>query len=59
MKRNIYLYLFVFSALIAIFIYFNFKAVVDQQKSQIEQLQNKVERLQDENRNLLKEIEEI
>lgn len=56
MKRNIYLYLFVFSALIALFIYFNFSSIVKQQQQEIEQLNSKVERLQDENRSLLKKI---
>ncbi len=56
MKRNIYLYLFVFSALIALFIYFNFNSIAQQQAQKINELEAKVERLENENRDLLKRL---
>jgi cell division protein FtsL len=56
MKRNIYLYLFVFSALIALFIYFNFNSIAQQQSQKINELEAKVERLENENRDLLKRL---
>ncbi len=47
MKRNIFLYLFVFAALILIFQYMNSKKVFEANTAQIEKLENKVSVLND------------
>ena len=46
MAKNIYLYLFVISALIAIFLYVNSKRIIDDQESTINELQTKIEELE-------------
>lgn len=60
MKKNIYLYLFVFSALLAIFMYVNSKNIVDKYETDITALKEKEEEnkkkimdLEDENLDLL------
>lgn len=45
MAKNIYLYLFVISALIAIFLYINSKRIIDEQEQTINELQTKIEEL--------------
>jgi uncharacterized membrane protein (DUF106 family) len=45
MAKNIYLYLFVISALIAIFLYINSKRIIDDQEQTINELQTKIEEL--------------
>ncbi|MGO1752485.1 MAG: hypothetical protein ACTHYV_08330 [Psychroflexus sp.] len=46
MKKNIYLYLFVFTFIIALFMYFNYQNLVEKQASEIDSLQNKIEKLE-------------
>jgi hypothetical protein len=46
MAKNIYLYLFVLSALLAVFIYYNSKRIIDDQEKTIRELQQKVELLE-------------
>lgn len=46
MAKNIYLYLFVLSALLAVFLYFNSKKIIDDQEQTIQELQDKVELLE-------------
>lgn len=46
MAKNIYLYLFVLSALLAVFLYFNSKKIIDDQERTIRDLQEKVELLE-------------
>ncbi|MBZ9650783.1 hypothetical protein [Psychroflexus montanilacus] len=46
MAKNIYLYLFVLSALLAVFLYFNSKKIIDDQEETIRELQEKVELLE-------------
>lgn len=47
MAKNLYLYLFVLSALIAVFLYFNSKRIIDDQESTIRELNAKIEKLED------------
>lgn len=47
MAKNIYLYLFVLSALIAVFIYINGKRIIDDQEKTIQELKSKIEKLDD------------
>jgi|AntRauTorcE11897_2_1112592.scaffolds.fasta_scaffold24390_2 uncharacterized membrane protein (DUF106 family) len=46
MAKNIYLYLFVLSALIAVFLYMNSKRIIDDQEKTINELQTKIENLE-------------
>lgn len=46
MLRNLYLYLFVLSALMAVFLYFNSKKIIDDQEKTIQELQDKIELLE-------------
>ena len=46
MAKNIYLYLFVISALIAVFLYFNSKKIIDDQEKTIRELNSKIENLE-------------
>jgi hypothetical protein len=46
MAKNIYLYLFVLSALMAIFLYMNSKRIIDDQEKTINELQTKIENLE-------------
>jgi uncharacterized membrane protein (DUF106 family) len=46
MAKNIYLYLFVLSALLAVFIYYSSKRIIDDQEKTIRELQQKVELLE-------------
>lgn len=46
MAKNLYLYLFVLSALLAVFLYFNSKKIIDDQEETIKELQNKIEMLE-------------
>lgn len=46
MKKNVYLYLFVFTLLIALFMYFNYQNLVEEQASEINQLKSKIEKLE-------------
>ncbi|WP_155943781.1 hypothetical protein [Psychroflexus gondwanensis] len=46
MAKNIYLYLFVLSALIAVFLYINSKRIIDDQEKTINELQTKIENLE-------------
>ena len=47
MAKNLYLYLFVLSALLAVFIYFNSKKIIDNQEATIRELNEKIENLED------------
>ncbi|MBZ9778376.1 hypothetical protein LB452_05510 [Psychroflexus sp. CAK8W] len=47
MAKNLYLYLFVLSALIAVFLYFNSKRIIDDQENTIRELKSKIEKLED------------
>ncbi|MFO7745098.1 MAG: hypothetical protein R6V36_06930 [Psychroflexus sp.] len=47
MTKNLYLYLFVLSALVAVFLYFNSKKIIDDQESTIRELNAKIEKLED------------
>jgi len=46
MLRNLYLYLFVISALIAVLIYFNSKKIIDNQETKIQELNAEIEKLE-------------
>lgn len=46
MVKNLYLYLFVLSALLAVFLYFNSKKIIDNQEQTIRGLQEKIESLE-------------
>ncbi|MBZ9626573.1 hypothetical protein LB456_02620 [Psychroflexus sp. CAK57W] len=46
MAKNLYLYLFVLSALLAVFLYFNSKKIIDDQEQTIRELQDKIELLE-------------
>ncbi|MDN6279929.1 MAG: hypothetical protein L0J45_02885 [Psychroflexus sp.] len=46
MKKTVYLYLFVFTFLIALFMYFNYQNLVEEQASEIKTLKNKIEKLE-------------
>jgi hypothetical protein len=46
MAKNIYLYLFVLSALMAVFLYMNGKRIIDDQEKTINELQTKIENLE-------------
>jgi hypothetical protein len=46
MAKNLYLYLFVLSALIAVFLYFNSKRIIDDQENTIRELNAKIENLE-------------
>jgi len=46
MAKNIYLYLFVLSALMAVFLYMNSKRIIDDQEKTINELQTKIENLE-------------
>ncbi len=46
MAKNIYLYLFVLSALMAVFLYINSKRIIDDQEKTINELQTKIENLE-------------
>ncbi len=46
MAKNLYLYLFVLSALLAVFLYFNSKKIIDDQEETIKELQNQIELLE-------------
>jgi uncharacterized membrane protein (DUF106 family) len=46
MAKNIYLYLFVLSALLAVFLYINSKRIIDDQEKTINELQTKIEKLE-------------
>ncbi|GAA0758227.1 hypothetical protein [Psychroflexus lacisalsi] len=46
MAKNLYLYLFVLSALIAVFLYFNSKRIIDDQENTIRELNAKIEKLE-------------
>lgn len=47
MVKNIYLYLFVLSALLAVFVYINGKRIIDDQEKTIQELKTKIEKLED------------
>jgi cell division protein FtsL len=47
MAKNIYLYLFVLSALVAVFLYFNSKKIIDDQEKTIRELNSKIENLEE------------
>lgn len=49
MAKNLYLYLFVLSALVAVFLYFNSKKIIDNQEQTIRELEHKIELLESEN----------
>lgn len=49
MAKNLYLYLFVLSALVAVFLYFNSKKIIDNQEQTIRELEDKIELLESEN----------
>lgn len=49
MAKNLYLYLFVLSALVAVFLYFNSKKIIDNQEQTIRELQDEIELLKSEN----------
>ncbi|WP_157983115.1 hypothetical protein [Psychroflexus aestuariivivens] len=49
MLKNLYLYLFVISALLAVLIYFNGKKIIDKQESKIQELELEIEKLEAEN----------
>lgn len=46
MKKTVYLYLFVFTFLIALFMYFNYQNLVEEQVSEIKTLKTKIEKLE-------------
>ncbi|SDG58061.1 hypothetical protein [Psychroflexus sediminis] len=46
MAKTIYLYLFVLSALLAVFLYYNSKRIIDDQEETIRELQNEIELLE-------------
>lgn len=46
MAKNLYLYLFVLSALLAVFLYFNSKKIIDDQEKTIKELQTKIESIE-------------
>jgi|AntRauTorckE5430_2_1112549.scaffolds.fasta_scaffold00023_35 uncharacterized membrane protein (DUF106 family) len=46
MAKNIYLYLFVISAVMAVFLYINSKRIIDDQEKTIKELQTKIESLE-------------
>ena len=46
MAKNIYLYLFVISAVMAVFLYINSKRIIDDQEKTINELQTKIENLE-------------
>lgn len=48
MAKNIYLYLFVLSALVAVFLYFNSKKIIDDQEKTIRELNSKIENLEED-----------
>jgi hypothetical protein len=47
MAKNIYLYLFVLCALVAVFLYFSSKRIIDSQEKTIKELEAKVELLEE------------
>jgi hypothetical protein len=46
MAKNIYLYLFMLSAVMAVFLYINSKRIIDDQEKTINELQIKIENLE-------------
>jgi cell division protein FtsL len=46
MAKNIYLYLFVLSALLAVFIYYNSTRIIQDQENTIRELKAKIENLE-------------
>ncbi|WP_019038451.1 hypothetical protein [Psychroflexus tropicus] len=46
MAKNIYLYLFVLSALLAVFIYYNSTRIIQDQENTIRELKAKIEKLE-------------
>ncbi len=46
MAKNIYLYLFVLCALVAVFLYFSSKRIIDNQEKTIQELQDTIELLE-------------
>ncbi|SKB33982.1 hypothetical protein SAMN05660776_0539 [Salegentibacter holothuriorum] len=59
MRKNLLLYLFIFSLLFTIFIYVNDKKILDSRDADIQELKSEVERLQFENDSLAELNEDV